>query len=283
MRYNYLILLIFFSIKSLGAEYPFKVREFIDLYQLTYTISNHFPMDKYYYVGIGRSPAPIIATFDVIEDKLNKGNVLATTLPLTWSNSKVAKIFNTTKSLKGSLTQSQWNILKRHFEKYLPTAEELMFNGKTRKILIMDFVNTGTGLAISEAFIKSYYNEKNPQQKVEVLALPIPGVGTPSLYPNWHVIEVPPLGELLVSLVYKTFKPYAQFGEYRIDGPDNLVENPQYQDLKKAIDVNGPYLQKILEQYKRGKELIELKVEKASLPDSSNINYEEPGALIIKY
>ncbi|MEH2202735.1 MAG: hypothetical protein V7K53_01475 [Nostoc sp.] len=135
--------------------------EYDQIKELVENIEKQYPPEKYYYIGMGKSPTPIIAFMKA------KG-IPASNIPLSKFSPKPNNIRKEDrdkyKNNEKQLTQEQKEELKRHFDNFVPQAGKL----QGKNILLIDYTQSGRSLIASHAHIVEYLNEKAQEKKLRV-------------------------------------------------------------------------------------------------------------------
>jgi hypothetical protein len=107
-----------------------------------------YPPDRYVYVGLGRSPAAIIAVMPTLD-----GRVSALNMPLSsYRPGPVEPTSILTDLLDGpALTDEQEHMLREHFAEFLGDAL-----GTDRDILLVDYVDGGQSLISLQHYLQRY-------------------------------------------------------------------------------------------------------------------------------
>ena len=133
---------------------------FSELEQIGQEIISLFPPDKYLYIGIGRSPAPVIAWLQARAKVENPVQI-----PL--SNFKLCKpVHGDNIGLPEFPSDEARAKLFRHFDNYLG-----MHSGFHKKWLIIDVAESGNTLRSAGFALKEYAAEHNVDNSVEMLAI----------------------------------------------------------------------------------------------------------------
>ena len=142
--------------------FSFSDRALAELNHLCRQIIHHFPPDRYFYIGVGRSPSPIIAWLQV-----HFGNAAATQIPLSAFHLCSADDEGHITSEPQFPSEDAATKLFCHFDKYL-RAEV----GSERRWLVIDTVMSGNTLK-SAAYALTEYLYANDQvgASVEMLGI----------------------------------------------------------------------------------------------------------------
>ncbi|ALP53296.1 hypothetical protein Tel_09080 [Candidatus Tenderia electrophaga] len=127
-----------------------KAQEYEQIRDFSAQLMKLYPPDRYYYIGLGKSPTPIIAFMQ------------ATGVPA--SNMPLSKFSHRTKGrrdggqlgLSEPLTGTQLAELERHFDNFIPSKEVL----RGRDLLLIDFVQSGRSLIASADHLQDYITKK---------------------------------------------------------------------------------------------------------------------------
>jgi hypothetical protein len=179
--------------------------EFQFIERVAKNIQKSFPAEKYYYVGLGRSPTPIIAY-------LQLENLSADHLPAT--SVKWASRFEWFKP------EESENI-RAHFERFLPSSAEL----KGRKILLIDHVESGLGLKKVRSYIRGFFGEKYPLESLGLVF---------DQHDSDHYSEV-----IDYKLVYKDEDQIVHFAKERYDSFAAYTEAVVAYETEKLKDVKA--------------------------------------------
>ncbi len=162
-------------------------------------LMERFPPDQHVYVGIGKSPTPIIAFMKAIG-----GAGAAQSLPLTGLGANGFFEKNDPQSIEK---------IHQHLAEFLPNIEKL--GGK--KLLILDFADSATSLEFSAQEIRNFIETSYPQRKIELVVVGIPNFlatsrlrskGFEVLKVNW---------DLRRSLNNHEYKTLHEFNDYNYD------------------------------------------------------------------
>ncbi|UYM16569.1 hypothetical protein [Endozoicomonas euniceicola] len=131
-----------------------------ELEQFAKKIANLFPPDEYLYIGIGRSPAPVIAWLQA------KGQ-RADTIQIPLSNFKLCqRVYGNGISFPEFPSDYSRVKLFRHFDRYLRTNP-----GFQKKWLVIDVAESGNTLRSAGFALKEYAHERGLDNSIEMLAI----------------------------------------------------------------------------------------------------------------
>ncbi len=203
--------------------------EYANARDLAIEIMTKFPPEKYFYLGIGRSPFPVTALIEA----LRRGST--GTLPLSNVRSEGAvgfEIFD---------TFVPWNAYREelfaHFDRFVPSSLTL----GNRKILMIDLaVSSGSGLTGAHGMLKAYLSERCWGCAVEGLALnywyPRSTAGARVRQAGHEVIilndRYPALAE---ALAYEKYKDYAPYGSYLPQITLGVEPNEAYFEFERKL------------------------------------------------
>ncbi|MBN8541239.1 MAG: hypothetical protein J0L82_12680 [Deltaproteobacteria bacterium] len=170
-------------------------------------LMERFPPDKYVYVGIGKSPTPIIAFIKAIG-----GAEAAQSLPLTGIGPHGSFKKNEPQSIAK---------LHQHLSEFLPNIENL--GGK--KLVILDFADSATSLEFAAQEIRNFLDASYPQQKIELEVVGIPNWFSAKRLrtKGFHVLKVN--RDLRRSLTNHEYKSLHEFEDYD-DSPSSPYKRP---------------------------------------------------------
>lgn len=136
---------------------------------LFHRLTKRYPPDEYYYIGVGRSPFPLIAFMQAY-------GVEAGNLPLSgfrpalpgeglkreheWESEESLQTGRKSKvMLDAPLSSEVMTTLKAHFDKFIPSAREL----GEKSLLLIDFSTPGARTILAtQAHVDKYLREKYP-------------------------------------------------------------------------------------------------------------------------
>lgn len=197
-----------FNIKLAMAQYPL-VRDTVFEIWERYDPKNHI------FVGIGKSPTPIIALMQAISSEVEALN-----LPL--SNIRGFKPgglnrYNYPQEYNPQLVAR----LYQHFDHFLPQQ----VNGK--RIIVIDFADTGETLIRSVEEIRRYYAYNNPSQVKRIIGL--------------GLVDSSRTEERLLSKRYHTLRLHANLGSAMIYHKYKRLAQYENFDLQ-YLDMSQPYI-----------------------------------------
>jgi hypothetical protein len=171
---------------------------------LTQKVLEICPPQECFYVGVGRSPTPVMALMELLFPE----NLV--TLPLTYfrydypgaSHSERGRYF---------LSKIQEQRLRLHLKRFLPSPEDL----KNKKLLLIDFAITGESLLSASYFVRKH---------VDLSALTLAFVSSEDALFDPEAIDVKikllsDYPELYSSFAMQMFDGLAKYGQYKISSP----------------------------------------------------------------
>lgn len=210
-----------------------------EAFRLAKEIQAQFPSDQYFIIGLGGSPAIVVAAMQVLRPE--------SAINLSLSIPKLPDLTSDRIGFKRQLTSFQSGQVQEHLRFFLPSAEQL--NG--RKILLMDYTVTGDSLRIAAAEINKYYaNTTAPPQVVQLSFLSEVGVFNKKMSIRKNIIASSDLEkfiavntELVEILHHQDLKPYTEYESY-IPGfstPGKRPSRAAYRYLKQFLQSSGEY------------------------------------------
>jgi hypothetical protein len=199
--------------------------EFFEIAKITKRLSSAYPSDKYIFVAIGRSPTPIMAMLAAFGHK----DLYMVPFSNTRNHPDISWIenYNFRTSTDGALRPRIEAQLFEHFARFLPTKEVV----GERKLLLLDFVQSGASLASADAYILKYFEKNNIKLVTEKLILSDVDsshkqVDAIARLPQFDMFHSP----FLMSLRRSAYEPYSEFGRYNVqkDHSPDLSRNPLY-------------------------------------------------------
>lgn len=128
--------------------------EYEQIRELCAQIMAKYPPDEYLYVGLGRSPTPLIAYF---QEFLGKNHALH--LPIGGLNYTDAEdLWN---------KPSTRSLVVKHFDAFFPKPHVI----KGRKLLVLDYASSGRSLQQSRKLLKNYFEVKRRTPTLRFLGL----------------------------------------------------------------------------------------------------------------
>lgn len=202
-------------------------KEFESIEKVSLYILSHYPKDEYIYVGIGRSPVPVMAYLQSEE------NTLIRNLPLT--------NFRHGTETYPPLTHMEESKLFQHFDRYLPSDSEL--KGRA-KILAIDLAVGGASLATSQSYLDKYIKSlrsKLTSVKGIAIVLESDAKQVESMYPDLDTFPLkgglnPERSDHFgMMMATKLYKDKAEHQAFDIKNPTNFRTRPEYQEYVTEI------------------------------------------------
>jgi hypothetical protein len=189
-----------------NSSYPF-------LKNFSMTLLDRFPPDKWVYVGIGGSPAGVVAFLEEF-GRIRDSSIVAFNLPisgLSWkSPSKAIEMFSGV-------------ALDRHFDTFIPREDKL----GNRGIVVLDYPDGGASIVNGSALISDYFERHAKTRLIHLF---------PITYPDYlSNLDELPLDIFDVPGAHMLFFRNTEFKEaFREYGRVDLSQSD--------ISVNGPFL-----------------------------------------
>ncbi len=139
----------FSSLRTLMQEELIGPLFFCEVKSLAQRIVEEWPPAHFHYVGIGRSPSPIIAAIQV-----RYGRQSALNLPLSNFKHYEPGSNGTVKKVKKICTAERERLFS-HFDSFLGAIEP------HKKVLVIDYVLTGSSLISATRILHKYYKSSN--------------------------------------------------------------------------------------------------------------------------
>lgn len=148
------LFLVFLVPKGLWA-YDFRTGEYEEVRNLVMEMVKRYPPSQYHYVGLGRSPTPVMA--------------LVRALGASTSNVPLSA-FRYGEKTKPDLTKEKYSQLSSHFGHYLPKKEEL----GSKKLLVLDNAQSGASLVAGHKYMKKFMGDQGFTGEVAKLGFDSP-------------------------------------------------------------------------------------------------------------
>jgi hypothetical protein len=189
-------------------------RDYADLRDGAIEVLERFPPDTHYYVGIGRSPTPVIALLQ------NLNSEIASTIPVSG-----LKVRNDEATTPPPITlDAAWT---QHLAHFLPDSRLAELERSGRGIVVLDRATTGASVTLMANLIRRYVAQRGRSIRVDAVAFTRHPVSV-------HQIDLTDRGELRLMNKYEPWTewPYYQVG---IDAPSGLVRRPEYDRFKQQL------------------------------------------------
>lgn len=194
------------------------------------------PSEKFIYVGIGRSPTPIITFLSM----MHPGS--AGFLPLSHVGDMKEMMLEDKHSSSSYVREQHERMLKdlyRHFDRFLGPLIE---RSPGKKIVFIDYVRRGSGFQSALWFLRHYLSQKHPKLKFDFLALT--ESKNAAVHREWlpekKVILLDPYESFksrLLNSAYDSYAPFEMFDYERLLGGLEAEPGTQYEKLKTALEV----------------------------------------------
>lgn len=200
-------------------------KEFESVEKASKYILKHYPRGQYIYVGLGRSPVPVMAYLQ------SETNTLVRNVPLT--------DFRYGTDGHPKLSAKEESRLVQHFDEYLPSNCEL--EGR-KKILLVDFAFGGGSIAAGLAYFSIYIEHHRKQlTSVQGLAITMDN-STKALASAFPTLDIFPLlaqnqadperfDHFLMMMASRLYKDRAEYEGFDIRNPTRLKARLEYQEF----------------------------------------------------
>ncbi|RKT83055.1 Papain fold toxin 1, glutamine deamidase [Saccharopolyspora antimicrobica] len=129
--------------------------------ELTTWVTDQYPPDQYSYVGLGRSPAPVMAALQSLgHDAVSVPLSSFRPGPPSELNSILDRVFNRPGADTTPLTDAQWGMLRAHFQEFVGTPD--------RDIVLIDYTQTALSLVSAQFHLQQHLG---PDVQVHALAM----------------------------------------------------------------------------------------------------------------
>lgn len=199
--------------------------EFLSIQNAAKNILKSFPKDEYAYIGVGRSPTPVIAYLQT------ESNVLAKNLPLSDFRFNIPRL-----SGRPYLPLKDFEIIDlfKHFDQFLPNQVEM--NGKT-KMLLIDFIFTGSTLVSAAVHVDMYLKNRQRNLTFDLFGMGFKGIGLEMklkenlrcpFFQQIHFFEISYTDPFLEKMFYKKYSGYAQYPRFSFYYPKTVYSRKEY-------------------------------------------------------
>lgn len=224
----YFKILIYCLLIFLGSsESSFAVigkKEFESIEKISRHILSNYPKEQYIYVGVGRSPVPIMAYLQ------SEAGTVVCNVPLTNFRYGVGSY--------PKLNTSEEDRLFQHFDDYLPSELE---RGERNKILLVDFAHVGTTIASSHYYFMRYIEPYRPALTVVdglVICMEAVSEVMKCHYPILDIFALPgslrtetssdQFDHLLMMFASRMYLDKAEYTKFDIKNPTVLKKREEY-------------------------------------------------------
>jgi len=220
---------------------------------LAHHLLSRYPPDTHHYVGLGRSPTPVMAYLQAMAG--HNDRITSSNLPLSkFSPSEPSLFGGRQPNMTDALTDEQTARLHDHFDNFIPGTAAL----RGKSVVLTDFVTSGRSLRATQNHLQRYLNKRDGglfSGGPTVKAVPLTShemMGQTTRQMDQIGIDQPPLtvpGRLddatsLASMMgAEKFKPAAEYGEYNVATATNArsgqmvnQRNPAYAGLVARFD-----------------------------------------------
>ena len=168
LSYLFFTLLIFFNAKALELQEERLIENnYEEIKLLVYRLVSEYPPPHYLYVGVGRSPTPLIAFLQAIDSKV------AINFPLSFFRKDAERDYIGEKNLK---------ILHRHFEEFFGR-----YRKKGKVIVFIDYVISGATLFSVQKHYQNFSNKDTSYPRSLSVGLSEIGVDIPIFFRDSHI------------------------------------------------------------------------------------------------
>jgi hypothetical protein len=184
---------------SSGYSYKFTKEEINDITLVATIVLNKCPVGTCLVVSIGRSLTPITAYFEI--KKYNNSY----NLPL--SNFRYGEASHET-----LLSQAKEEVLFKHFDQYLPSAEQSL----KKSILFIDFSSSGESISAAKKYLSQYFSEKKRENEIKFFAV-AKKTDIKYIINDFNNIEFYPIPKTLSKkLLSSAYDNHSKYGSYDI-------------------------------------------------------------------
>jgi hypothetical protein len=219
--------------------------------ELAHSILARYPPDRHHYIGLGRSPTPVMAYIHAMARHNDK--ISASNLPLSkFSPSEPSFFGGNQPNMAAPLTKDETERLHGHFDNFVPDRKSL----DGRSVVLMDFVTSGRSLLAAKNHLGRYLQQRDgttfsygPEVKALPLAASETMVQTRKQMQQIGLKEMPMAvpgklsdDSLAGRMGREEYKPEAEYGAYKVTDPQQTSEqlranpNPAYGKLVEHYD-----------------------------------------------
>ncbi len=237
LRLKYVLnfcIFVCFLLNSISSFAVIGKKEFQSVQQVSTYILLQYPRNEYIYIGIGRSPVPVMAYLQTEDETLVRN------IPLT--GFRYGEV-----STSPQLCLDEEKRLYQHFDQFLPTHSDL--NGR-KKALIIDFSFTGRSISAAKKYFKKYIkNHRNFLEEVQGLAICMEE-NEEEIQRNYQDLDVFALygrslifkdpvhcDHFLMMMAARMYLDQAEFESFDIKNPKALKSRIEYQEYLKEMEL----------------------------------------------
>jgi hypothetical protein len=196
-----------------------------DIKTVLVDLAQTYDLDSTLFVGVGRSPAPIMAAMESLEgfDQLN--------LPLSG--------FRYSKDGYGDLDAAKQYFLFRHFEKFISIDSD------HKNIVLIDFVHSGTSLLAAGKYFQKYLEHKKIAAKASMYGIGREVKQNPVKErflkePNTRFIDLGGQSTLVRAMKFSDFDGLAAYSEFFVGDLKMRKPRRKSANYRKLIKVLRP-------------------------------------------
>lgn len=216
---SFLALILYLLLANLSYAYELTSSEYKALKRMTEEIKSYCPPSDCIYIGVGRSPTPLIAILE--SDNENK----TIHLPLTYGREF--------KDEGRDITPNERKRLFKHFETFIPIDSDF----KKKRILLIDFTLTGEGLNSANEHLNEWINSKKLNFNLSQFAIDL--IGDDDTPTRKYISLSDDFSEISEQFVLKKYSQYSRYEQFNVSLSDLEDQryippnkNPAYHDLK---------------------------------------------------
>ena len=132
--------------------------EYVQVKEVAKQIMMQYPPDKYHYIGLGKSPTPVIAFMQSYGSVVNN-LVSAHNMPLSKFGHRTSGMSRAERNVVGGteLDAEQKERLSDHFDNFILDHDDI---AQGKSILLIDFVQTGKSLIATQRNLQEYLENR---------------------------------------------------------------------------------------------------------------------------
>lgn len=192
--------------------------DFNEVARVSLELIEEYPPSEYFYVGVGRSPTPVMAFLNgVIDPEIFINVPLSGLASLAWYREVDSENIHDIYAIRSAH-------LKAHLKMFLPAADKLA----GRRLLLIDFVASGSTLIEAGRQVRDFYDQSGePNTTIESLAL----ISSRTKYSTREKLEIAQIHSLLIGdgfhwkLRDRAYREFAEYEPFYVMGTD--LENYQ--------------------------------------------------------
>lgn len=202
-------------------RYRFHAGEFEDIRDLSLRILDLYPPSRFAYVGVGRSPTPVMR---FIQEWSSLSGRQAVTANVPFTKPSV---------LGGGIAEIPDAAMSAHLDRFLPTAEAL----SGRELVVIDLVSGGKGLQLFESKLAGFASSRPGFPRHRVLAIEErPGAAAALGIDGIGAIPLGDYPVLRTLLVNSSYDRVARYGAHRVGmDPADAIRPRRSHDVFGAV------------------------------------------------